>query len=921
MSSADPLILANAYLPTLYNLLLDISHSKPNFKGKLTVPLIRRLQLPDEEPFRLTLDAHKLVVTLAVAHSEHEKHPLSIAYDRTARRVTFTGEAGLPLVLKVVITYMGTISVIKTYNDATYGVFKTNYLDLLEGKSDNYIIATHAQPFGCRMIFPVIDDLSHKVPISLEITTSASYKVASNSPLASKNNVDMSLNAIFTFKPTPPISSAAFGFVLGDLERVEDIARSVPVGIYTTKGDSSLALYALKVITTLLPIFEKIMGVPYPLEKFDMVALPFLSDAAMENWGLVTVIRNAILLDHANNSDLERKQVRQLVAHQLTHQWIGNLVTLDEWKHMWLIEALATYVGNYILSVAKMEESDASEYAFEKQETMQQLMDEDCSIANPVPSFYDHMNQIEVTPLSTTASIFNKLMYDKGLVFVNMVANLFTSEDFEDTLLPFFAAFKKVLETCQFKSVKPFEIWNILNEFTTSELLSFASSWTRYPGYPLLTVTQSGDKTRVQQSRFLYDDRDLDSENPPFHAPLAIKVLTDKNELKLVSVVLTDRSIVLDLPVDRVLCLNSGNQFYYKTVYSPEYQETILKNVPKNRYLALDLIGLIKDYGKILGQPIKTEQSALFGPNQAKFLMQLLEAFTQESWNIDYDVLQTILVYLEILDSIFVHFTEYNAFQAWLGSISMKLYNKIGDWDIVLSLTNDDYDSVEYHVRNIVLGLCRDHKEIQVLCKKLYKNFFQSGVSQKFTPKELYPLMFNVTMVTAGLPEYKHILLLVKNSDVSFLRHSNGTKQDVQTAAVLSLSFCSDKKLITKTLNFVNTNIDSKLIELSLIGFKYRHASADKLLIWDWFKVNYDQWVRRSLRKGSDWSKQIGVTTGNISNLVLGEIMQSQLETAKAFVELKVKALPPHQLEKRWEDLMLANEEKRRIAEYYSEII
>lgn len=920
----SPLSLTNPFLPEQYDLSLTIDHLKPNFVGKVAIALAENPASESGSSFSFSLHSHKLVVTKALLVVEEKLVPLQITNSRDSQQVTFSSSETTCSDLKgkkltAEISFLGSVSSIKTYKDDTYGVFKTNYSDSLEGRSDNYIIATHTQPHGARSIFPIVDELTMKVPIKLTITTKSQFKVVSNAILESSTIVDMTENSIYKFKRTPPISPSVFGFVVGHLELIEDTTGKVPVRVYTTRGDSSSAQYALKVASKLLPQFENVLGVEYPLEKFDLVTLPFLSDWVMENWGMVTVMRENILLDEVTASVDSKRQARQLISHQLTHQWVGNLVTFDEWKYMWLIEAFATWIGDYLLFLVGIERSDTDNYALEKSSRIETLMDMDCFHAQPIPSLHNHMNQLDLSLKTRTMDIFEKDAYEKGMILLNQIGTVFQLENGGDSFSSFFKAFQGVLTKYQYKTIKPFEMWNSMNESISVYLLSFVHSWVRYPGFPLLKVVVENNKLKIVQNRYLYDGdvSQLGLENQPFHVPLAMKVLTDKQEVKVVNLMLSDRSMELDITPEQLVSLNAEKQFYYKVVYDPALQTQILKNISNNVLTPLDVIGLVNDYGKILGQ--EGQDSGPFGQNQILMLLGVCNALASPTWNVNYHVLKAALGYLEVINTVFVHFTEYLQFKSWLDSFSLKLFTKIGEWEKIG--TETEYSVTEYEVRNVILQLAHESKESQAVCKRLYKNFVNSGVSQKFAAKELLSSMFNVTMALAVMAEFKQILSLVKNGNVSYLKHTNASAHELQTAAVSSLSFTTKSELLSKTLHFVGSNIDSKMIELALIGFKYQHNVHSKQALWAWYKVNYDLWINRSLRKGSDWSKQIGITVGNISRLVLGEIMQYKHSEAVELVKAKIASLPPHKLDETWELVEAENAERKTIAKYYDAVV
>lgn len=927
-----PLLLENSHLPTHYDLSLQLDHTKPNFSGKVLIPLVKNQHFSGQhDHFQFSLNCNKIVITKALLKLSTQDEPISLLpkLDKLAQRVTFNLTDPHPQNLDPVsidITFLGSIKTIQTYQDATYGLFKTNYSDSIEGKSDNYIIATHTQPYGCRTIFPCVDELTVKVPIALSITTNNRFKAVSNAVLKSKSHIEMTDTMKHVFDETPPIATSVFGFVVGDLEEIEELSTTeakTPVRIITTKGDSSMARYALHATSTLLPYFERVLGVPYPLPKLDIVGIPFLSDWVMENWGMITLIKDGLLLNEHHASDAAKHQLRQILAHQLTHQWIGNLITFDEWKYMWLTESMATFLGDYVLSLASLESSDADSYNRTKTDLVETSMDTDCFHNLPIPSLHEHMNEINTGLDATTGSLFEKSAYDKGMIILNMVATQMQIENNSKDIAPFFAAFKEAFGSFQYKTIKPHELWSIVNEKTTFDVLTFIHSWTRYAGFPCIQVREKNGGLHLTQHRFLYNEdvNELGLEDPPFYIPLSMKVVDDKGGLKHVSLMLSDRSMDLEIKPHQLVSINENKQFYYKTVYDSSLRERIVEKVSNNLLTSLDQIGLIQDCGKILGQASKEEEKDVFGKHQLLFLMKLMDAFSRDTWKVDYSVLKVALSYLEIVNNVMVHFSPYVKFENWLDDLASRLMNKLGDWEKIVEQTSAQYDATEFEVRNTVLQMASNQKESQGICKRLYKSFVNSGVTHKFVPKELFSSMLNVTVAQSNMSEYKQVLALVKNANVSYLKHTNGTSQELQTAAVASLGFARKPELLQKTLHFVNTNIDSKMIELALLGLKYQPDNGIKQMVWAWYNVNYEQWVKRSLYKESKWAKQIGVTVLNISKIILGEVMACDKKAVNGFINSKVGKLPPHKFQETWDQIREEVREKEAIASFYDDVV
>jgi len=239
-------------------------------------------------------------------------------------------------------------------------------------------------------------------------------------------------------------------------------------------------------------------------------------------------------------------------------------------------------------------------------------------------------------------------------------------------------------------------------------------------------------------------------------------------------------------------------------------------------------------------------------------------------------------------------------------------------------MLTSDYSPIEMEVRNLILHIGLSILKFQDVCRKMFKNFINPNSNKPFTPRELFPSIFNLTMRKANQKEYKQILQLVKNSNNSILNNSNSSIEHLQTVAVSSLSFVENEDLLSKSLNFVMTNIDSKLIELALIGFQFKYAKSDILKLWHWYQLHYDQWILKSLRKGSDWAKQLAITMRNISKIILGDLMQFHndlVSIREQFVNEKLQKLPEHGLRDLIQEIEVTNIEKQTIGEYYNDLI
>lgn len=904
-----PLLVLNEYHPEGYDLKLDVNHEKPNFTGVVSFKLVKNplFSGSSNDTFVLALNASKLIVTKASLNGA----PLKTVYDKAKQRITFTQDTPTPNEdLYVTINFMGQINTIHTYKDTTYGLFKTNYSDSITGKSNNYVLATHTQPMGARLIFPLVDELSCKVPITLTITTNSSFKVFSNEAIDTVTPVDFSSNSVYKFKPTPPIASSVFGFVIGDFDVIETISDKTALRVVTTKGDSAYGEFALNAVAKLLPNMTKLFNSPFPLSKMDFVSVPFLSDMAMENWGLVTIIQSHLLIDD-DASELTKKNLLKLISHQLVHQWVGNLVTFDNWNQLWLNESFATFLGDYFIHI-----SYGSDYELEFNQFVEGFMNNETDL-----SIQSYMNSCEINTSSSTSSLFDRFCYERGIIILRMIASIFqydkpTSDNTAD-YSQFFNKLGQFLNEFKYKSIKPFDIWNYLNDGVSIDLPSFVHSWINYSNFPIIKASHNGKKLVIEQHRFIHGSscEVLNLEDTPYHIPLFVKVIDDKNTPKVLSILLSDRKCELDIPIENLVGINYNKLNYSRVIYDISLKDHIREKIIKNQVSSLQLISMLNDFGKNLGQKYYSSVQDL------DFLVTIFDAFTNQHWTVDYKVLLVGLNYLETINHIFMHYTkDYAKFERWLNNFVNSVFNKLENFEnsLILPITEAvTYSSTEYEVKNLILQIGYRNSDFGKIAMKLFK-FFNNNTrkNQYFVPKEIFPSILNLTMYQANIKQYKVVLAWVKNSNISNLSVTNLTSYELQTLAISSLTFVDNVELINKSLNFIKDNIDSKLIELGLIGFKFKSKPQLKFVLWDWYKLNYDTFTLRSLRKGSDWSKQIANTMQNISKLVLGELMQGESELVAQFVDDKLKSLPQHNLKTLVDEIEQENEENNEIAAY-----
>ncbi|CAH2352687.1 protein Tma108p [[Candida] railenensis] len=889
----------NAFIPSLYKLSLSIDHNKSTFKGLICIDLVANAsKFKDSGDFEVTLNSSKIVVTSAtlklnteISDSQQAEEKLKIVYNKDKEQVTFSKQ-DVKVVqpqCSLVLEYVGQLNQIKTYSDPTFGLYKTNYLDTVSGTSTNYILATHNQPCFTRKVFPLIDEIGFKVPIKLELETLNKFKAISNAKLESKEPISMSELALFKFKQTPPISGHLFSLVLGDLEcrSIDEGDESIPISFYTPIGEGNKAAYPLSVASKILPFLSKQLQTPYPLEKLDFAAIPFLSDVVMENWGLITLLSEQVL----NSSS--KQQIRQLISHELVHQWVGNLATFNDWKWMWLNESFATWLGNVILKKIEIEVEDKQNFALNTIiEKHQEMVSSNVSISEFTNSLSGYILNCTT---SNTGDLFNREVYEKGISLLNMIASVLAGGE-ENEYTNMLQGVSNFIEKYKYTSASGDELWKCLDERTGAPLIEIIDSFTANHGFPIVEV-------KLENGNLISS---IDQEG------FELALFSKSTDGKLKTIITKERKTILAENESSFVCLS--NVGYYQVKYSLSVLPSLVANF--GRLSSTDLLTVITDYGYFL----QSAQDS--SPDELIVYVKLMDIFASSESSVDFNVLSVALSFLEKINNILLHYSTYDEFSKWLSNFTVKLSNKIGSWDLQLK-RGDTYSPAEMSARNSILLLNLQNPDFQSIGKKLFRNLVNPGMTKPFTPKELIPSIFNLVMSSASQKEYKQVLAFVKNSEGSVLDNTNSSKEYFQTCAISSLSFVNSQDLLSKSLNFVLTNIDSKLIELALIGFQYKHDKDAKLKLFQWYSVNYGTLVLRSLQQNNSWSVQLKSTLHNLTRLILGDIMVFDPELLKLksdFVE-KGKKLPEHGLIDTLSQKQEENDYKVVIGSYYENLI
>ena len=458
--------LTDTFLPSHYDLSLDIRREAREFAG---VVAIQGFSADDGSIFLhakgLTVDTcHVDGRTVSFAAGDHDE--LEIQAEATA------GEKHT-----VTIGFSGRIT------DQMHGMYPC-YFEHDGTKKE--LIATQFESHHAREVFPCVDEPAAKATFDVTLTTEAGLTVLGNMPTTSQREEDGRL--VTTFERTPVMSSYLLAWVYGELHRKTATAKSgVEVNVWATPAQSADSLdFALDIATRTVDFFDEYFDTPYPLPKCDHVALPDFSSGAMENWGLITYREVALLAEPGVTSVSSRHRIAAVIAHELSHQWFGNLVTMKWWNNLWLNESFANLM-EYI-AIDALEPAWNVWFDFAAYETVMSLRRDATDGVQAV--------QVDVNDPEEISTLFDPaIVYAKGSRLLHMLERYIGEKAFRSGLRDYFKlhAYGNTAET---------DLWDALSRASGQDIGSLMTVWISQPGYPVLHVDAEG----MRQERFFIGD-------------------------------------------------------------------------------------------------------------------------------------------------------------------------------------------------------------------------------------------------------------------------------------------------------------------------------------------------------------------------------------------------------------------------------
>lgn len=634
--------LLDTFVPAHYDLSLTIHRQKRTFAGTVTITGNAL------HHHHLSVHAKDLAITSATvdgkkATTSHDEDILTIHHDDI-----HPGEH------IVVIHFSGVMT------DSMHGMYPCYYT--VDGEKKE-LVATQFESHHAREVFPCVDEPAAKATFAVTLSTDdTEVIVLSNMPESSRRIEDGLL--VTVFETTPIMSSYLLAWVIGDLHKVSGkTANDVEVSIWATKAQPKKSLtFALEVATRTIDFFDDFFATPYPLPKSDHVALPDFSSGAMENWGLVTYREVALIVDPAHSSVDHKQRAALVIAHELSHQWFGNLVTMAWWNDLWLNESFAS-VMEYVALDALYPEWDIW-LEFNGNDVIHALRRDALDGVQPISVTVSHPDEI--------ATLFDpSIVYAKGARLLRMLETYIGDEAMRKGLQTYFARHA-------YGNTVSDDLWSCLSEASGEDVAGVMHTWMNQAGYPVITATVDDNKHGsiiLTQQQFFIGQKN--SDNRLWRIPL---VSTDPALPPIL-----DTPSIWVTPSQHPLSLNHNSASHYITHYDEALLNQVLSSVD-NLTTANRL--------KIIHEQLLLVQAEIAPPTQ---LLRLLDAFRHEKTEAVWGALSVVIS--EIRKFIATDEEADAALRKFVADLARQEYQLLG-WD---EKPHESLDTKK--LRPVIIGL------------------------------------------------------------------------------------------------------------------------------------------------------------------------------------------------------------------------
>ena len=769
------------FVPEHYDLFLDLNRADKTFSGKVAIT---------GEAKTSKISLHQKDLTVEAVEVAGQARPFTLDKDNEALYIKL--EAAGSVV--VTITYTGKIT------DNMTGIYPSYYT--VDGVKKE-IISTQFESHFAREAFPSVDEPEAKATfdLALKFDQAEGELALSNMPEIDVEN--RKATGVWKFETTPRMSSYLLAFAAGDMQGITAKTKNgTLVGVYATKAHPESNLeFALDIAVRCIEFYEEYYGVKYPIPQSLHVALPDFSAGAMENWGLVTY-REIYLLVDENSTALSRQTVALVVAHELAHQWFGNLVTMKWWDDLWLNESFAN-----MMEYVSVDAIEPSWKIFEDFQTSGVPYALKRDATDGVQSVH-----VEVKHPDEINTLFDgAIVYAKGSRLMHMLRRWLGDDAFRKGLGAYF-------EKHQYGNTIGRDLWDALSQASGRDVAAFMDAWLEQPGYPVVTAKVENDSLILTQKQFFIGEHEDKGRLWP--VPL------NSNWQGLPDTLTTER---LEIPNyaalaaqnDGALRLNTENTAHYITDYQGELLDALLNNLS-----SLDNISKLQ---------IVQERRLLAESGKISYA-DLLPVISKLANETSYMVVSAVSQVLEGLNRFVDEGSQTEEdYKTLLKILSQNNFDRLG-----FEKQEGESDEDEM-VRQLIVGnmIKADDETAKTQASQIFDRYRDN--------LEKLPAAIRLQVLVNQIKHHESKELTKLYLDLYVASNDGSFKNALSTA----LSYTKNKETLDELLATWKDKFTVKPQDLSAWYARFLSRDFTQEAVWTWARENWD-WIKAAL--GGDMS-------------------------------------------------------------------
>ena len=700
-------------------------------------------------------------------------------------------------------------------NDKMHGFYRSVYQRDGEQRT---MAVTQFEATDARRAFPCWDEPARKAVFAVTLVVPEDRVAVSNMPPSAVETGDDGLKTV-RFADTPVMSTYLLAFVVGDFDYVEtETKEGVTVRVYTPVGRKEQGRFALDVAARTLSFFDDYFGIPYPLPKMDLLAIPDFAAGAMENWGAVTYRETAILVDPEESSAGTRQRVAIIVAHELAHQWFGNLVTMEWWTHLWLNEGFASWI-----------EFLAVDHLFPEWDMWTQFVYSDFGRALSLDGLKSsHPIEIEVRDPKQISEIFDGISYSKGASVIRMLAAYLGADTFRSGL-------RRYLERHQYANATTEDLWQALAEESGKPVKQIMDTWTKQTGYPLLSVNMDRGGVELHQTRFFLSGVPDRGDTSRWSVPLGVRMGGAEDTFQ----VFEDERTRIDVGGGRAgwVKVNPDQTGFYRGNYSAELWDRLAGAVEAGELSsATDRLGLQND-------AFALARAGYLDPGRP---LALAPAYRNET---DYTVWADLSENLRAYDIVLADRSCHESFRVFARSLYQAIHGSLG-WD-----ARPGESHLTKLLRPMVIGLLGRYGDPAVNAEALRR--FDQG-TREGTPvaPDLRMAVYGQVVESRGLEGYEAVLGVYREAEL----------HEEKNRCLRALGCSTDADLLRRTLEFsLGDEVRGQDTPLVVAGVALNPLGRD--MAWNFLREKWAEFDSRYGQGGFIIARIVSITTEDFTTL------------------------------------------------------